>query len=50
MKGGASTFNLFQDVGGLGGPDKWFGVVIVTVDVFSDGLDQFLYGAKDAAT
>ena len=32
MEGRPSALDLLQDVGGLGGPDEWFGVFIVMVD------------------
>ena len=49
MQGRAGTFHLFQDVGGLGGPDERLGTFIVMVDVFADGSDEFLDIAEDAA-
>ena len=49
MKDGSGTLDLFQDVGGLCGPDKGLGILVVTVDVLADGLDQFLDAAKSAA-
>ena len=50
MKCGASPLDLFQDVGGFGGPDEGLGAFIVMVDVVEDGCDQLLDTAKDSAT
>lgn len=50
MKWHAGPLHLFQNVSGFCGPDKWFGVVIVMVDIFSDGLHQILYAAENTAT
>ena len=41
MTGGASAFDLLQDVGGFGRPNEWLGVDVVLRDVNFDGLDQF---------
>ena len=49
MKRGSGTLDLFQDVGGLCGPDEGLGMLVVMVDVLADGLDQFLDAAEDAA-
>jgi hypothetical protein len=49
MKDGSGTLDLFQDVGGLCGPDKGLGIFVVMVDVLADGPDQFLDAAKSAA-
>ena len=35
------TLDLFEDIGSLGGPDERLGALVVFVDVFSDGHDQF---------
>jgi hypothetical protein len=42
--------SVFQDVDGFGDPDERLGAFIVMVDVFADGLDEFLDVAEDAAT
>jgi len=49
MKRGSGTLDLFQDVGGLCGPDEGFGMFVVMVDVLANGLDQFFDAAEDAA-
>jgi hypothetical protein len=49
MKSGASAFDLFQDVGGLCGPDEGLGFFVVKVDVVEDGRDEFLNAEEDAA-
>jgi hypothetical protein len=48
MKCDASTFDLLEDVGGFRGPDEWFGMFIVAVDVFADSCDQLLHAAEGA--
>ena len=45
----ACALDLLQDVGGFGRPDEWFRGFVVMVDVVSDGCDQFLHVAEDAA-
>ena len=42
-------FDLLQDIGGTGGPDKGFGTFVVTVDISADSHDQLFQIAKDAA-
>ena len=48
MKSAAGALDLLQDVGGFGDPDEGFGLVIVMVDIFEDGVDQLLdtYGSR----
>jgi hypothetical protein len=46
MQRAAGAFDLFEDVGGACRPDEGFGVVVVTIDVISDGHDQFFQIAK----
>lgn len=41
MTGGASTFDLLQDVGCFSRPNEGLGVGVVLHDVIFDGLDQF---------
>ena len=48
MQGRPSALDLLQDVGGLGGPDEGFGVVVVMDDVVEDRGNQFLDAAKDS--
>ena len=43
------TGNFLQDVSGLGSPDKGLGVLIVFIDVFSDGHDQLFEILEDSA-
>lgn len=42
---------LFEDIGGFGGPDEWFRVVVVPVpvDVLGDRHDQLSDIAEDPA-
>jgi hypothetical protein len=40
IQGSAGALHLFQDVARLGGPDEWFRILVVTVDVVSDRDDQ----------
>ena len=42
------TFSRFQDVCRFGGPDEGLGVLVVSVDVFSDGDDQLFEVLEDA--
>ena len=49
MQGVASTFNLFQGVGGTSRPDEGLGVFVVTIDVISNRHDEFFEIAKNAA-
>src|ERR1017187_5973408 len=50
IEGAAATFDLFKDIGSLGGPDEWLWALVVLVDVISDSHDQLLGIVKDAAT
>jgi hypothetical protein len=45
----AGGLDLFEDVGSLRGPDEGFGTLIMFVDEFSDGHDEFFSVMKDAA-
>ena len=49
MKGGADALDLFQDVGGLCGPDEVLGFFVVMFDVVEDGRDEFFNAEEDAA-
>ena len=49
MKSDEGELDLLQDVGGFGGPDEGFGVVVVMVDVVEDRCDQLLDTVKDSA-
>jgi hypothetical protein len=49
MEGSAGALDLFQDVGGLGGPDERLWVFIVTADVLVDRDNQLLDAAENAA-
>jgi len=44
----ACTLNLFQDIGGFGGPDKRLGVLVVVVDVAFNRHDEFFYATECA--
>src|SRR5579872_2341302 len=50
IQGAASALDLFQDVGGAGRPNERFGVLVVAVDVVSDGEDEFFEIAKHSAS
>ena len=50
MKGRAGALDLFQYLGCLGGPDERLGIVVMMVDVVSDGCDEVFYVPKDPAT
>jgi hypothetical protein len=50
LKGSAGAFDLLEDVGGRGSPDRGLGVLIVMVSVFADSLDQLLHSAEDTST
>jgi hypothetical protein len=49
IEGSSSAFELFQDIGSLGSPDEWFGLVVVFIDVGLDCYDEFFYIAEDTA-
>src|SRR3984893_5907358 len=49
MQGAASARDLFQDIGGAGGPDEGLGFFVVAVGVSSNGQGEFFEVAKDTA-
>src|SRR6185437_6995174 len=42
IQGPAGALDLFEDVGGFRGPDERLGLIVVLVDVSTDGHDQLL--------
>jgi len=50
MTGGASAFDLLQDVGGFSRPNERLGVGVVLSDIGFNGLDQFGDISKAAAS
>ena len=49
MKSCAGALDLFQDVVGLGSPDKKLWFFVVMINVFSNNDDQFFDTVEDAA-
>ena len=49
MRGTAGAFDLFQDVTGLGRPDKELRVFVMVSDVVVDSENQLLDAAENAA-
>jgi hypothetical protein len=47
IQGSSGALHFFQDVARLGGPNKWLGILVVAVDVISNGHDQLLDIAED---
>jgi len=48
VKGRAGALHLFEDVGGLGGPDQRLGGFVVMVNILDGGFDEFFDVAEDA--
>ena len=49
IKCAAGALDLLEDIGGFGGPDEGFGILVMFVDVLTDGRDEFFGVMKDAA-
>ena len=49
IKRGASAGDFFEDVGCFSGPDEWFWILVVMVDVVADGSDELFEVLEDAA-
>lgn len=49
IAGASGTLDLFQDIGGLGGPDEGFRFLVVLFDAVFDGDDQVFGTVKGAA-
>jgi hypothetical protein len=49
IKCAAGELDLLEDIGGFGGPGEGFGILVMFVDVLTDGHDEFFGVMKDAA-
>ena len=45
-EGGSPALDFFESIGGLGGPDKGLGLLIVLGKAVFDGNDQFAHASK----
>ena len=50
MQDGAGAGDLLQDVAGLCGPDKGLGILVVAVDIVTDGHDELFEVVEHAAS